>query len=231
MAKYGLEVARTRIVNIHGQVEDEEVPEMQELVIATSAMPRGDWVRAFVFIQMVELLYFDKLLQIPIVLVRKLADLTYREITEFFLEDAFCLRDGFPIFSWIRDFLREKAKNIQGGCVEYVHSSEWLNAYWPTHEFLFIELAARGKLWAFYREAEEIFFTLLKKHSVTIEKSALNDAIHLNENLLKLPFKTEDVTIQLSWNVWEFYRGVVTGKEVQLESGSSHFGLISRACG
>ena len=223
MAKYGLETVTTKMVNIHGQVESEEVPEYQDLVIATEAMSREDWVRARVFSWMVQLLYFDKLLQIPIVLGRTLGSVTYREIFEFFSEGRFGSGAEFPILGGIREFFREKAKDIQQGGTEYVHSKEWLDIYWPADEFIFIELAVQGKLEKFYLEAERALCLFLKERGTPIPDLALRDAFRLNLGLVKQPFQEHDLTVSLSHNVWEFYRAVILGREAPLEAGDFQY--------
>ena len=40
--RYGMEVVQTKIINIHGSLTADEVQEYQELVVATTSMPRGD---------------------------------------------------------------------------------------------------------------------------------------------------------------------------------------------
>ena len=46
-AKYGMVTVESKIINIHGErVElDDDVPEVQDLVVATAAMPLADWRR------------------------------------------------------------------------------------------------------------------------------------------------------------------------------------------
>lgn len=223
MTEYGLETVQTRIVNIHGQVENEEVPEHQDLIIATKAMPREDWVKARVFSWMVQLLYFDKLLQIPVVLVRVLTNANYREIVEFFSEGRFGKTEEFPVLARIQEFFLEKARDIQQGGTEYVHSKEWLNIYWPADEYIFIELAASGKLETFYREAERALDMIIRRRGIAVPDAVISDAVELNRTLLKQPFTEHDFTVELSHNVWEVYRGIVLGKEVPLETGSFRY--------
>ena len=47
---------------------DDDVPEVQDLVVATAAMPSADWRRTRSFCWMTALLHFDKLFQIPLIL-------------------------------------------------------------------------------------------------------------------------------------------------------------------
>lgn len=223
MREHGLEMVTTKTVNIHGQVENEKVPEHQDLIIATKAMSRENWVRARTFSWMTQLLYFDKLLQIPVVLVRVLTDRNYREIIEFFSEGRFGKMEESPVLARIREFFLEKARGIQQGGTEYVHSKEWLDIYWPADEYIFIELAVSGKLETFYKEAECALGKLVKEHCTPIPALVLRDAVRLNSTLLKQPFFEDDITVKLSYNIWEVYRGVVLGKEVPLTKSSFQY--------
>ncbi len=67
-AKYGMVTVESKIINIHGErIElDDDVPEVQDLVIATAATPLDDWRRTRTFCWMTALLHFDKLFQIPL---------------------------------------------------------------------------------------------------------------------------------------------------------------------
>ena len=50
--KYGMKLVETNILNMHGSYpgDDFGVPEKQELVIATAAMPKDDWVKVRAFL-------------------------------------------------------------------------------------------------------------------------------------------------------------------------------------
>ena len=86
-AKYGMVTVESKIINIHGErVElDDDVPEVQDLVIATAAMPLADWRRTRVFCWMTALLHFDKLFQIPLILAHGISGIPYRDMIEAFM--------------------------------------------------------------------------------------------------------------------------------------------------
>jgi len=86
-AKYGMVTVESKIINIHGErVElDDDVPEVQDLVIATAAMPHADWRRTRVFCWMTALLHFDKLFQIPLILAHGVSGIAYRDMIEAFM--------------------------------------------------------------------------------------------------------------------------------------------------
>ena len=222
--KYGMETVVSKVVNIHGAVEDEEVYEEQVLVIATDSMPREEWVRARAFCWMVAFLYFDKVFQIPLSVLRECCGLGYREVLELFTEGNL---DDFPVLSELREFFRNEARKIQDGGIEYVHSKEWLNICWPADEYILIKLCAEHKLETFYQEAKDLLERFLPSKFLELPPQLLQESIRLNNSLIKRPFQSENLEIKLSYNLWEFYRSVLLGTPVPLENRESAY-LVDR---
>lgn len=193
---------------------DAEIVEMQQLIIATGTMLREDWVKTRAFCWMAGLLHFDKVLQIPLVIVHEVCGLSYRELIESF-SDANSGR--FPVLAGIKAFFADKATDIQNGGVEYCQSAEWLNIFWPADEYVLIKLCVEGKLAGFYREAEALLAKLLKDRFLELPPALLHDAVTLNHALMKLPFQTTDTDVVTSYNVWEFYQLVLVGEQVPLQ--------------
>jgi len=198
--EHKMEIVETKIINIHGSLhDDEEIHEIQELVVATKTMPREDWVRVRAFCWMTSFLYFNKIMQIPLILLHKLSGTSFRKIIE-----SFCIYDeSFPLLSEIYTFFMKLARGIQQGKPEYCSSKKWLNIWWPTDELMLIRICTENKLDQFYKEAKD----LLKKSLVTgnTDDNIIDDAIFLNKNLIKLPFQKTDLEISLSYNILELY--------------------------
>ena len=215
---YGLKTVQSKIVNVHGLIEDDEIPEMQALVIATDAMPAEDWVRARRYAWTAGLLHFDKVLQIPLIVAHALGGVTYRDLFERFSGGRLdpC---SFSTLADVQRFFTEKARDIQTGGVEYCHAPDWLNIYWPADEYILIQLVVEGRLTPFYQEAERAINLFLESRGIEIPREIIHDAVVLNQHLLKLPFQDSDLEIECSYNVWEFYRSVVLGKPIALKRG------------
>ena len=92
-------------------------------------------------------------------------------------------------------------------------------------EFILIRLCSEYKLDDFYQEAENALALLLKSQSVDFPPQALKDALHLNRSLVKLPFQTLDLELDLSNNIWEAYRSVLLGKAGRLEKKPSKYSI------
>ncbi|MBL8994827.1 MAG: hypothetical protein JNM63_15885, partial [Spirochaetia bacterium] len=213
--KYGMVTIESDIINIHGSLRDieHEILEKQQLVIATGSMPMEEWVRTRAFCWMVALVHFDKILQIPIILLRKLSGLRYRQIFELFT--AGDLKD-YPTLAEVRSFFIQMAKDIQAGKPEYHHSKEYLDIFWPADEWILIKLISEKRIDHFYAEARRLILSHLPKDKPELI-DIFEDAIRLNQSLLKLPFQESDLEVRTHYNVWAVYRAAVMGEDLPLE--------------
>lgn len=206
-AKHGLKTIEVRSVIFHGVIDEtpDRIWETEDIVVETRAMSRHDWSRTRVFCWMTSLLHFDKLLQIPLIVLHETAGIPYRDLIEVFTEEEL---EGFPTLAFVRDFFRDKATQILAGGVEYCPSKEWLNIYWPPDEYVFITLCREGRLDAFYREAAEALLRFCLRKGCSPEPDLLRQAMLLNKSLVKLPFADADIVLQLDHNLLEFYQSV-----------------------
>ena len=213
--EYGLKTVESEVVNIHGSLpkSEDDILETQQLVIETSSLPKKDWVRVRAICWMTGLLHFDKILQIPIIVIHTLTGISYRELLETFMN----IGKAFPVLAEIRNFFFEEANKIQNGGVEFKHAPEWLDIYWPHDEYIFIKLCVENKLDDFYQEAERALLQLLQTRAPDLPTAVISDAIRLNEKLIKLPFQDSNLELNTSYNVKEIYRGALVGQNISLK--------------
>lgn len=224
--KYGLLLREVEMVIYHGSIETnpDRIPESVDLVVATETMPSEEWVRTRVFCWMVALLHFDKIFQIPFVVLHEITGVSYRKLIEVFTDG---LLVEYPIIAEIRTFFQEKARSIQCGGIEQCPAPEWLNLYWPPDEYVFIRLCRESKLSDFYCDAERALIDFCQINGIEIPRLLLKDAIKLNRQLIKQPFMTNDLSVTCSYNVLEFYRAAIRLEKIPLERGA-HTYLIDR---
>jgi hypothetical protein len=223
--KHGLITVENEIINIHGSLIDtgEEIQETQELIIETNTMSRQDWAKTRVFSWMTALLHFDKLLQIPFVLLHELCQCSYKDLIASFMVNE---PTEFPVISELTSFFENEAESIQNGGPEYFHSHEWLNIYWPHDEYMLIRLVAEDKLRAFYVEAETLMSEVLRKRGMPVAPF-LKESILLNKELVKRPFQEQDTTVHLHHNVYEVYKSILVGEKMTLETSNVDY-LVDR---
>ncbi|MDN3513538.1 MAG: radical SAM protein [Candidatus Brocadia sp.] len=222
--KYDFVVRETKIINVHGSLgETDEIYETQHLVVGTNTMPLHDWVKARVFSWMTSFLHFDKVLQIPLLVLHTVCSIKFKDLIEIFTKEA-----TSPVLSEINKFFVDKALDIQNGGAEYCESKEWLDIWWPADELMLIKLCTENKLDLFYAEAAKILERSLVKQGLDMSSDLLHESVSYNRNLMKLPFQKEDISVELSYNIWEMYRASLKGKSALLEKGKYHY-LIDRS--
>lgn len=218
--KFGFDIVETKLINIHGNLSNgSEIEETQRLIVGTNTMPRADWIKTRVFGWMTALLHFDKLLQVPFVILHKTHSVSFRELIEIFTE----AQQLPPVLSQIHSDFLDKAIDIQNGGPEFCESKKWLNIWWPADELVLIRLCAENKLREFYQEAKELISSYLEKRGFSDYQAVLGETIFLNQNLIKLPFQEEDLDISLSFNIWDVYHAALRGIDVPLKKGEFHY--------
>ena len=213
--KYGMVTVESKIINIHGErVElDDDVPEVQDLVIATASTPLADWRRTRNFCWMTALLHFDKLFQIPLILAHGISGITYRDMIEAFMQ-ADPVR--YPLIGEINAFFESEARSIQQGGSEYVFSKEYLNIFWPADEYIFVKLTAEGKFDAFYAEAGKLLAETVSARHSGLPMDVIDEAIRLNHALVHQPFARTDLKVKLRYDILDYWHKVRTGEPALL---------------
>lgn len=219
--KYGMILQESQIVPHHSSISKNEhkIFETHNLVVGTNTMPKEDWIKTKVFCWVISLLFFNKLLHIPLLLISKLHSLSFRELIELFVAEK---RDHDEMRR-IVEFFVEKAKDIQEGRVDQIASEDWLGIWWPPDEYVFVDLCVSGRLAKFYEEAESALSEYLRTKSIDFSAQFLRDAIQLNRNLLKLPFVDSDLELSCSYNVFDVYQGALRAEHVQVLRTESHY--------
>ena len=74
---------------MHGCLGEDDfgVPEKQQLVISTDAMPKDDWLKTRAFSLMTAFLHFNKILQIPIIIYHHITGEDYKSIIGYFFNN------------------------------------------------------------------------------------------------------------------------------------------------
>jgi hypothetical protein len=172
-------------------------------------MPKEDWVKAETFGMFVSAVFFNKLLQIPFMILNKYFDISYKKLFEIFLLEE----ELPPIFKDIKNILTKKSIDIQNGDFMCFLCKGWLNIAWPADEFIFIKVCKEYGLDNFYEQA----FTILSYIIADIE--LLKDVLNFNKNLIKMPFIKNDRLIETKYNFLEAYNNILIEKPMELKKG------------
>jgi radical SAM superfamily enzyme YgiQ (UPF0313 family) len=221
LRRFGIKTVRSEIINIHGSRDelDDDLPEIQDLVISTDSMPPEDWRRTRMFSWMTAFLHFDKLFQLPLMVVHEMSGLSYREIIEGFLTAP----REYEVIGEVRALFEREAHSIQQGGPEYVYAEEWLGIYWPADEYMFIKLTVENKLERFYEEAGRLLARLVEASLCVLDppmrrlvEGGIMDAVKLNATLVARPFARDDIRVSCRYNVLAFCDALRRGEPIPL---------------
>ena len=183
------------IVNMHGSLDDEPedgVKESQEMVISTKDMPTPDWIKTRTFATITEFYYFNKMLQIPILLINKLTKIKFSSIFESFhsINDE----KNFPVITKLNKLFNDHSSGVIKGEPEFIYSDKWHNIYWPPGEFAMLKLFEERELIKFYNEAKFLLNKFVNKNYLS---EYINQAVDFNYQSLKKPFLNKNIILNL----------------------------------
>ena len=212
---FGMTLVRSKMINVHGSIQNEvgRLPEFQTLVVGTSSMPPKDWRRARVLCWTANLLFFNKIFQVPMILLREAFGIEYGMLVEGIVAAD---RSRFPCLSEILNMFEAHAAAIQyGRGEEYIFSSEYLKIYWPPEELAHIELCVNNKVSMLIDELDD----LIRSNFLHVSSDLFSDSLKITKSLVRVPFFDEDVELFIRYNIPDFVKGVMLGEPVELRSG------------
>lgn len=217
-ARYGMRMVPQVIRNLHDVIEQEtwEVQEYLDLVVSTDAMPEEDWRRAKVFAWMADFAYFDRVLQIPLLLLHRRHGWPVHEMLEVLVESD---PELYPTAAGLVAALQDKARSIQQGGEEYFPIPEAGGLLWPGDQRSLISLVLDDRVEEFYQEVGDLFGAMLDRHDCAEDRVLLDEALTLNRATLTLPFEPTDKIVALSHNLWEHYQSLLVDDPIAIDEG------------
>ncbi len=210
--KYGLKTIPQPIRSVYSPIDDiPEIEEYLDTVIATDAMPASDWVRAKVLSWLTDLLHFDRLMQIPFMILHNRIELSYRVMIEAISNTQSI---EYPTLGWSIALLSNQAQQIQGGGLEFFQGGPGGPLLWPGDQYLYIALVAEGKIDDFYAEAARALKDVVTSISQDEDEiSILEEAIELNRALLRLPYQNKDTFLVQSHDILGAWKAISNGSD------------------
>ena len=219
--KFDMQLTQVPIINPHGGrlINSNSVPEIQTLVTGTGSMPANDWLEVRSVSWLVNFLFFNKLAQLPILL---LSEITGKKTTCVIKQLLAASRNDSVLNRVYRNF-EYYAKELQlGSGNEFIHSSEFLNIYWPPDELEYIKVSASGELTVLYRELSASAHEFLESLNLNCEYlSVMRDAFSLNEFILIVPVHLrQSWVLQVENDLLSWYRAKIRGESTPFQAFS-----------
>jgi len=197
MEKFKIDVVKIPVVSMHGSIDREyydDVDEEQELVVSHKDMDCEEWIKIRSFASAVEFYYYNKMLQIPLMLLCNLCKIPLSTAIEHLLN-----QQNYGTLKKLNRIFHNHTKRMLKGDYEFIKSKKWLNIFWPPGEYAMIKLFEWKKVDLFYDEAQKLLEEMVDDKIVL---SVLEDAINYNKFLLRKPKAyREDEFILLNYNI------------------------------
>lgn len=193
------------------------VTEYHEVVIANADLSPADWRQCRILAWWAEFLFFNRrLVQMPLVLIKELCELSYDQIFAYFLKGQWGgTPQAFPILSDIRRFLEARAQAIQAGQPEYtVAQVAGLGEVWLSPDEYLIEGLTRTQAWpAFFAEMDGLLQAYLGQLGASQWWPVIQEALLLNQHIASALLYQSDVEMPVSSNFWDIYQAALVGKK------------------
>lgn len=160
--KYGIVSIKIPYVNYFSEVDQTPDPhEIQEMLVATHQITQEDWSIMRHFGWLVQVLYYTRLVQVPIMLVKHLTQHSYTDVLQAFLTLNFNGSETLraPLLSGLNQFFRQHTQEILSGAPtalpgtdSHYHKSVWM----PADYFAVTQLTESGQLQAFVEECHQL---------------------------------------------------------------------------
>ncbi|MDA7583489.1 radical SAM protein [bacterium] len=205
MKKDQIETVSGPIVNVHGSLDEtpeDSIYESQQLVISTRTLPYNDWKKTRVYASIAEFLYFNKIAQIPFMVLNNLEKIRFRDLFEHFNSHG----HNFKVLKEINKNFDNHAEQISKGKSEFLYKEGYLDIYWPPGEFEYIKLVLNKKLDLFYEELKNHFLIFCKSD---FSRKIFIESLELNKKMMRLPWSQKDETFDLNFNIIENYHKIL----------------------
>jgi radical SAM superfamily enzyme YgiQ (UPF0313 family) len=190
------------IVNVHGSLDEspeDNIFENQELVISTKSLPFEDWKKTRVYASIAEFLYFNKIVQIPFMVLNSIEKVSFKKMFEHF---TMVNDKENKILSEINKNFENHADQISKGKSEFLFKEGYLDIFWPPGEFEYIKLVLENKLESFYEEMKKHYLLFCKSNT---SKKIFLESINLNKSMMRLPWKQKNENFEENFNILESY--------------------------
>ena len=211
--KFQMRLTQVPIINPHGErvFEINSVPEVQTLVTATSTMSEDDWLEVRSFSWLVNFLFFNKLAQIPILLLCEITGQTTLKV----IRQLLMASQPNSILRQVYDRFEGYARDLQSGAGnEFIHSPEFLDIYWPPDELDYIQVTAEGRIPILYSELSASASKVLVNSALDADYGAvITEAFFLNHFLMIVPGIDRDIwSLNTEYDLLSWYRAKLRGE-------------------
>lgn len=173
--RFGVQTRTITLTEIHGRVRGADwVPEQEEIVVATEAMPAAEWGRALVFSWVTMTVHSLKLGFFVLAWLVDRAGVRHSQFLEFLADGDFDPAE-FPLWSQELAVFRAKVDDLRAGQGRGCVLPAYGDLYWDEEEASFLRLSRDFD--RFFAELRDLVLEFLERRGVAVDLEQLDDVI------------------------------------------------------
>lgn len=222
---HGLRTVRQALSGTHTPVSEKPpVVEYTDIVVETATLPTDAWWRAKAFLWFTHLLFYNRVLQVPMLIGMKVLHIDIRNVVESFIDADPAV---YPAAADLARIFLDRARAIsQEGAPDTLPVESFRDAWWPLDQVAIIRLVREGLLDAFYQEASGLLDGLLPQEASEKDHRLLAQCVSLNRALLRVPFVQGNIFFDTDFNLKALYRGFLKGETPALREKPQTYEII-----
>jgi len=213
--KFGIRTQRIRLTEIHALIRpDDDMPEYEDIIIESDAMPMADWKRMSRFSWMVMMLHSLKLGYFILMYMAERYGTRHRDLIQFISESQMPEEDA-PIFHAEGAFHKEIMAKILDGQGRACELPEYGNLYWDVEEASILRIA--GQLDEFYAQFQRVLELFLKEKNISFNQEELSQAVHYQRMRFPTWNAPDKSRAEYDFNFPEYFERGHLGSPIPLE--------------
>ena len=215
--RYQLDTIRVEYVE-QNTPTDQEIKEYQEVAVGSYSLSRADWRRCRSLAWWFRLLIVRNMLQLPLVLLRELADISYATSLQWFLEN---FNAHSIVINEIRHIFSRHIQNMEAGGPELLKLSlpdpqkgQTIELWHDMENIIITGLLSTGSWDLFFQEAGQVLKALIQSENKHFPEHVLRESLAVSAYLCHpLEFRNA-FQLKVQSNFWAVYQGCITGQTI-----------------
>lgn len=214
-AEHDIRTLRVPIFLNHSTPGHDPVPEYEEMIVSTKALPVADWKRQYIFAWIVQMCHTLNLTQVVAICLLAVHEVPYSEFYEELL--SFAHEHPGTLIGQELALTDAKVDDVLNGGSWDVILDEFSEISWATDEASYLRVSK--DLHRFYREMSDFLVRLLRKRSRQVEPGMLEDLLRYQEAIVVKWRSSGTQQLTLRYPLHGFYRAQLVGEPCELRRG------------
>ncbi len=212
---HGIKTVRVPLNQPHRVMEENEIQEYSQLVVATSSMSVEDWVNMNIYSAVIQCFHHEGLLMLFALYLHDTLGVRYSDFYVNFTE--FMLASPETVGGRALNALKDRLYAVAAGEAGLVWvDKRFGDVGWPNEEYLFLCCAFEAE--KFFEEIRSFLAEMFE------DKELFEELFSYQKNTVKLPFK-DKIEFQSGYNFKKYFLALLRGEAAELKKENCRFAV------